>query len=100
MTPQASELTGYSDRLSVTPGESISFHVSTGAPAYELRIVRMIHGDQNPDGPGHKEREVESDVAGTFDGRVQVAQAGSFGIVEEHPFGSAGALTFTATVQP
>jgi N,N-dimethylformamidase len=100
MTHKDPELTGYSDRLSVAPGETISFCVSTHAPTYDLRIVRMIHGDLNPSGPGHKERDVESDVAGSFPGRVQVAQAGSFGIVESHPAAGAAALTFAATIQP
>jgi N,N-dimethylformamidase len=101
MIDQRPELTGYSGRLSVAPGESISFHVSTDAPSYDLRIVRMIHGDANPAGPGHKELAVESDVEGSYPGRTQVAHAGSFGIVEDHPLGEAPtALTFTAVIQP
>jgi N,N-dimethylformamidase len=95
-----SELTGYSDRLSVAPGETIRFHVSTDAPSYDLRIVRLLHGDTNPEGPGHKERAVETSAEGSFPGRVQVAHAGSFAIVEEHPLASGGAFTVTAIVQP
>jgi N,N-dimethylformamidase len=95
------ELAGYTDRLSVAPGDAVAFHVSTDAEAYDLRIVRMLHGDQNAAGPGHRERAVDSDVEGRYAGRVQVAHAGSFGLVEHHRIGAAPrALTFAAFVQP
>ena len=46
-------LTGYSDRLSVRPGETIRFHLSnaTGADV-EAKIVRVVCADANPAGPG------------------------------------------------
>jgi len=47
---------GYSDRISVAPGEQIQFMVSCeGAATYQADIVRLIHGDTNPAGPGFKE---------------------------------------------
>ena len=48
-------LLGYSDRLSVAPGQTIRFMVSCDHPTYESDLVRLIHGDENPDGPGFKQ---------------------------------------------
>ncbi len=58
-------LTGYGDRLSVRPGETIEFKVSsTGSEAYQASLVRIICADPNPDGPGWREVAVESSLAG------------------------------------
>ena len=54
------ELTGYSDKWSVYPGETISFMISSDRPRYESAIVRLIHGDENPAGPGFKEEVIEA----------------------------------------
>ena len=39
---------GYSDPISVRPGETIRFMVSSEAPTYRVDMVRLIHGDDNP----------------------------------------------------
>ena len=46
-------LAGYADRLSVRPGETITFRVSnaTGEKT-AVRVVRVVCADPNPDGPG------------------------------------------------
>ena len=46
-------LAAYADRLSVRPGETISFHVanSTGQ-SVTANLVRVISSDANPAGPG------------------------------------------------
>jgi N,N-dimethylformamidase len=96
--PQA-ELIGYADRLSVAPGQTIRFYVSTDAPDYHLRIVRMLHGDTNPAGPGHREQAIQGTVEGRFPGRSQRAHAGSFAVVPQHPLVSpTGAYTLGAFV--
>ena len=38
-------LTGYPDRFSARPGETIRLHVSSKASKYRAEIVRLIHGD-------------------------------------------------------
>src|SRR5205807_3770705 len=43
-------ITGYADRLSLQPGETIRFMVSAELPTYRADIVRLIHGDPNPTG--------------------------------------------------
>ena len=45
-------IVGYADHLSVQPGETIQFMVSSQLPSYDADIVRLIHGDPNPLGPG------------------------------------------------
>src|SRR5207237_9567989 len=64
------ELIGYTSRLSVAPGERLSFMVSSKRPRYEARLVRLIHGDEHAQGPGFKEEEVPSAIVGAYAGRV------------------------------
>ena len=69
-------LLGYSDRLSVAPGQTIRFMVSCDRPEYEARLVRLIHGDENPDGRGFKQVEVRSAFDGRYSGRFQPIRGG------------------------
>ena len=78
-------IVGYSDRLSVAPGETIRFMVSCHEPAYEARLVQLIHGDPSPRGPGFKELEIASPIDGRYPGRIQSIAAGSFIRVDHHP---------------
>lgn len=71
-------LVGYTDRLSVSPGDAIQFMVSCDAPKYQADLVRLIHGDENPDGPGFKEQEVHTSMNGKYSGRVQTIHSGSY----------------------
>jgi N,N-dimethylformamidase len=72
------ELIGYADKLSVEPGASISFMVSSSAQSYEASVVRLIHGDENPEGPGFKFEPVPSFATASYAGRVQTAVTGSY----------------------
>lgn len=45
-------LRAYVDPISADPGEQIRVMVSTDAPAYRAEVVRLLHGDPNPAGPG------------------------------------------------
>ncbi len=81
----STELIGYTDRLSVAPGEKIRFMVSTDLPAYSSALVRLVHGDENPSGPGFKEQRVDSAIDGARPGRKQFARAGSFVLVADQP---------------
>ena len=79
------KILGYADRLSVAPGEAVRFMVScTGGKSYRAEIVRIIHGDANPAGPGLKLEKVESAVDGEYPARAQGIDAGSYGIVPDH----------------
>ena len=73
-------IAGYSDEITVSPGQVISFMVS-GSPdlkQYDAHIVRLIHGDSNPQGPGLKEETVVADVNGIYPLTEQRSQYGSY----------------------
>ena len=79
------QIMGYSDKISVRPGETIKFMVSCEKRAsYKARVVQIIHGDTNPGGPGYKERAIESAVDGTYEGRKQHIHAGSYAVIRNH----------------
>ena len=60
-------LIGYMDWFSARPGERIAVKVSSRlAEPYRADLVRIIHGDANPAGPGLKFEEVEATFAGTY----------------------------------
>jgi N,N-dimethylformamidase len=76
-------LVGYLDRLSGRPGEMIDVKVSsTLAGPYTADLVRIIHADPNPDGPGLKYENVASDFAGAYPSRTQRVTPGSYGVIE------------------
>ena len=55
-------LIGYADRLSVRPGETIDFKVSSQGPApFEASLVRIVCADPNPAGPGIQEVRLAAD---------------------------------------
>lgn len=45
------KLTAYGDRVTLFPGEPLNVMVNCEAPSYRARVVRIIHGDNNPIGP-------------------------------------------------
>ena len=79
------KIVGYSDRLSAQPGERIRFMVSCEHPAYRADVVRLIHGDPNPRGPGIKEEVVPTPIDGEYTGREQAIRTGSCAIVSDSP---------------
>ena len=79
------KLIGYADQIGVAPGETIRFMVSAlEGQAYRAEIVRLIHGDANPEGPGFKSAPVPSAVDGTYAGRRQDIPIGSYALVPDH----------------
>ena len=53
-------ITGYSDKYSAFPGEKVKFYVNAEKKEnYDVQIVRLIHGDTNPEGPGYKRKKLE-----------------------------------------
>ncbi|HOP19092.1 MAG TPA: hypothetical protein PK585_03340, partial [Amphiplicatus sp.] len=95
------KLTGYTDRWSVRPGEQIRCYVSSELPAYRVQLVKLIHGDANPKGPGVKETVIESPVSGEYRGRVQEIYPGSYIRIDDTARLDAGeAFTFAAWIKP
>jgi N,N-dimethylformamidase len=94
---------GYANRISVRPGEEITFHVNCdGASEADAQLVRLIHGDSNPAGPGHVEVEVDSPVNGRWAVKKQFTQLGSYLEVTdpEHKLEVAGSLSLMAFIWP
>ena len=92
------KLVGYTDRWSAEAGETVRFYVSATTPRYRAELVRIIHGDENPAGPGYKEEAVEHEIAGEYAGAEQRIHPGSYAIVE--PFPALAAFTLCAWVCP
>ncbi|MFC7693643.1 hypothetical protein ACFQY5_33005 [Paeniroseomonas aquatica] len=71
-------ITGYADRWSAKPGETIRFMVSVeGGADYTARIARIHCGDPNPAGPGYREQPMPSAVDGRHAGQDQPIRRGS-----------------------
>ena len=75
-------LLGYADQISVRPGELIRCMISCSDPTYSAQLVRLIHGDPNPNGPGLLQEAVDSTIEAFYDGRLQTIPSGSYISVE------------------
>ena len=93
-------ITGYADRWSVRPGETIRFMVGVrGGGRYRARIARVLCGDPNPAGPGYREVAADWDGAGEFEGAERAIHLGSW--VDVPGVGlPGGPVVFAATVWP
>ncbi len=70
---------GYADKISVRAGDRIDFFAhADGTRTAEAQLVRLIHGDAHPSGPGYKEEEIACEANGTWAVRKQFTQVGSF----------------------
>ena len=97
------KIAGYSDEISVAPGERIRFMVSCepGIDRYQADIVRLISGDRQPDGPGYRDELLPSTVSGEYPGRTQETHCGSYAVVPHGPaFGGLSDLSLQATIFP
>ena len=95
------KILGYPDRYSVAPGEEIAFKVSLEeGTRFDARVVRVVHGDANPAGPGLKFRHVPTAIDGNHGGKRQTIDAGSYMIVEQAPAIAAKPFTFFAMIWP
>ncbi len=95
------KIVGYGDRLSVQQGETVRFMVSCQASAYRAEIVRLIHGDDNPKGPGVKSEPVAAPANGEYPGRVQELHRGSYLMVPDpSALDFANGFTVQAWIRP
>ena len=95
-------LTGYADRLSVRPGETIRFHIASATAAnVETGIVRVISADPNPDGMGIRVEQVSSaGLAALSTPRQQTTPLGSCAIIPANPVLDAlKSFTLLATIK-
>ncbi|MDY0882812.1 N,N-dimethylformamidase beta subunit family domain-containing protein [Dongia soli] len=97
------QIVGYADRLSVRPGEELSVKVSCegGAKTYEAALVRLICGDDRPDGPGYKAEPIDASFAGSYHGRRQAIATGSYiEIPNDGGIDGAAGVTIAALIRP
>ena len=94
-------ITGYSDRYSIHPGDEIKFYVnSEKGEDYDAKLVRLIHGDTNPEGPGYKEEEIAAPFDRIYKGRNQKIHGGSYVIVPHDARMTVESFTIQAFVFP
>ena len=94
-------LTGYTDRWSVKPGETIQFMVSSAAAApFSVEFARLLCADPNPAGPGYREVPMPSPVDGHHPGQEQPAVLGSYAEAGGLQVDWADGTTLAATVWP
>jgi N,N-dimethylformamidase len=95
------KLVGYCDRWSAKPGQRIRFMVgSADAAPFELRFVRHLCADPNPNGPGFREIAMPSPIDGRRAGQAQTAQLGSYGHATGLPVATEAGLFIGATIWP
>ncbi len=71
-------ITGYSNRLSGRPNDTIKFMISTAFEFFDLSFVRLHCGD-----PFLKESIVSAPIGGKFQGINQILKPGSYGVVPD-----------------
>lgn len=70
---------GYADPLCARAGGTVDFMISVeGREVVTPRLVRVLHGDENPDGPGYVERPVDLALPPEIAAKRQFTQVGSF----------------------
>lgn len=94
------KITGYADRISVHPGETLRLMVNCEYPSFALDVVRVVQGDTSPAAPPLKLEPVDGSHR-ELPGRTQKIIAGSFGMIEAMPAGDGErAFGFQAYVYP
>ena len=97
--PAELPITGYLDRFSARPGESLAVKISVPQGGrYRARLRRVISGDPNPAGPGLRFEELSARFDAEFQGRHQPIRLGSYALIPKAPKRAAGPITWTALV--
>lgn len=87
---------GYSDPLCLKAGETVDFKLSVeGAKTVNAQLVRLLHGDENPQGPGFVEEEISSSIPAEISVKRQFTQIGSFAVAEDEDRKLDGLQSFT-----
>ncbi|WP_198368451.1 N,N-dimethylformamidase beta subunit family domain-containing protein [Roseomonas rosulenta] len=92
-------VTGYLDRFSHRPGERFHAKVSVrGGGKVRARLVRVISGDPNPEGPGLRFEDMSHRFDVSFQGERQPIHSGSCAVVPRAPRRPSGPCSWTALV--
>jgi len=77
-------LFGYSDPLVVKADNAVNFMVSAeGCTEASIDIVRLVHGDYNPAGPGFIEEVIDTELPKTISVKRQYTQNGAYAYVND-----------------
>lgn len=96
----------YAGSLTVKSGDSVPIMVSaTGTERVDAQLVRLVHGDAHPDGPGFVEEAIEHEANGPLAVREQPVQRGNFLTIDDpegrlRPAGSFGLWAFIHPTLP
>lgn len=94
-------ITGYTDRMSVEPGENIKFMVNSESGKYQTQVMRLLHGDTHPDSPGFKFENVDADINKEYEGRKQEIHMGSYiNVGDVKPLNSLESFSLQAMIFP
>ena len=78
-------LFGYSDPLAAKAGDPVDFMISAeGTSEAKIDIVRLVHGDFNPEGPGFIEEVIDTELPETLAVRRQYTQNGAYARVGDN----------------
>lgn len=79
------KLFAYADVVSAKPGDRVKIMVSgEGTNSAQAQLVRLIHGDDGPSGPGYIEEEIATNVVPQeVSVTRQYTQLGSYAVVED-----------------
>ena len=75
-------IVGYTDRLSVQPGERLCVMVSAVDDTFAADIVRLVSAETTRDGAGYSEDLVDAIVTTRHLGRVQPLRLGSYATID------------------
>ncbi|MFZ9407893.1 MAG: N,N-dimethylformamidase beta subunit family domain-containing protein [Burkholderiaceae bacterium] len=98
-------LTGYAERLSVRPGETLRFHVSHAHPApVRAWVVRVVCADPNPAIGGVQCIPVDMPVKTLVEPQPQRVPSGSYAVLGDEqlldPFRATGSISLRLWAQP
>ena len=96
------KMTGYADKFGVHPETpSSSSSIATVLPNTQAEIVKMIHGDTNPRGPGlHRGARSRPTCNATYKGAKQEIYSGSYGFVADKPQFRVESVTLQCWIWP
>jgi N,N-dimethylformamidase len=101
MSKLPKRLLGYTDHVSVAPGEEIGFKISSPLPGnYAARVVRLICGDDTNKGPGLKVEPLATNIDGTYPARWQPMHHGSYVTIDDAAAFAQSSITLEAMIWP
>lgn len=95
-------ITGYTDRLFVSPGKVIEFKISSDrSKPCHASLVKILYADPNPEGPGIQEENLSRIFKSVFPARRQAIHSGSYGRVDGiSAISATSSFTLCTTVFP